>query len=373
VNVVVAGGGVGALELVLALPALAGERTRVTLIAPEAEFRYRPTSVAVPFGGGRVDRFPLAEIADVAGARLIAARVSAADPDRHTLVTGGGEQVGYDVLVVACGARRLPVMSGAIAFRGEEDIPAITGLLEDIDHGRARSVVFALPRGASWALPLYELALLTATHVASRKLTRVSLSLVTPEDRPLAQFGGEVSKAVADLLAAHDITIHTATYPVGVYGSVLMLVPAQTLPADRVVCMPVARGVVIEGLPHDREGFLPTDLYGRVAGMPDVFAIGDVTSQPIKQGGIAAQQAEVVAHVLAKSAGAPIDDPQPHRPALRGLLLTGDAPRYLTSEPAGGRGAAASISTEPLWWPGGKIAAPHLGAYLVRTGRIAPD
>ena len=43
-EVVVAGGGVAALELVLGLNALAGDRVTVTVVAPEADFTYRPPS-----------------------------------------------------------------------------------------------------------------------------------------------------------------------------------------------------------------------------------------------------------------------------------------------------------------------------------------
>ena len=371
-KVAVAGGGVGALELVLALRKLGEERIRTTLIAPESEFRYRPASVAVAFDRGQVRRFPLSDIAEAAGARLIRSTVAAVDVDQRTVVTGDGIPLAYDALVIACGARRIPVMNGGILFRGEEDVGAIEALLDEIDKRTVKSVVFALPRGATWPLPLYELALLTSAHIARRRVTGVSLSFVTPEEQPLAQFGGEVSETIGDLLARRGVTLYTRSYPVGVYGSVLMLVPAQTLAADRVVCMPTARGVSIDGLPHDSEGFLPVDLYGRVLGISNVFAVGDITNQPIKQGGIAAQQADVVAQLLAKAAGAPINDPTPHRPVLHGLLLTGDEPLYLGAEPAGGRGATASISSEPLWWPGGKIDAPHLGAYLAAIARNDP-
>ena len=369
-KVVIIGGGVGALELALALHKLGEERIGATLIAPEPDFRYRPASVSVPFRRGEVLAFPIADVAEAAGARLIHATVAAVDVNARTVKTSDGEQVGYDALVVACGARPIPVLEGGIPFRGEEDVPAIEAVLEDIESGRASSIVFALPRGASWALPLYELALLTSAHIARRNVTGVSLAVVTPEERPLAQFGGEASEAVAALLKSRGITVLTATYPVRVYGSVLMLQPLRTLPADRVICMPQARGIVIDGLPHDFEGFLTTDLYGRVSKAPNVFAIGDVTNHPIKQGGIAAQQADVLAQLLAKAAGAPIDEPEPHRPALHGLLLTGEAPHYLTSQPAGGHGAAATIRTEPPWWPGGKIAAHHLGAYLAAQARL---
>jgi sulfide:quinone oxidoreductase len=260
------------------------------------------------------------------------------------------------------------VLKGATTFRGEQDIPLIEAMLEDVRQARASNLVFALPRGATWPLPLYELALLTSSHIARAGLVGVSLSLVTPEERPLAQFGGEASDVVATLLERGRIALLTSTSPVGVYGSVLMLLPARTLPADHVVCMPEARGVKIDGLPHDFEGFLPTDPYGRVSGLTGVYAIGDITSHPIKQGGIAAQQADVLAQLLARAAGAPVNEPEPHRPALRGLLLTGAEPHYLSSEPAGGRGGGV-VSTEPLWWPGGKIDAHHLGAYLAGARR----
>ena len=128
--------------------------------------------------------------------------------------------------------------------------------------------------------------------------------------------------------------------------------------------------IPIPGLPHDQEGFLSTDEQGRVRGLDDVYAIGDITTFPIKQGGIAAQQADLVAQVLAKRAGAPLDDPPPLRPVLQGLLLTGDTPRYLFADLSGGHGSTAAASTEPLWWPGGKIAARHLGHYLAHAPTI---
>jgi sulfide:quinone oxidoreductase len=369
IEVVVIGGGVGALELVLALHKLAEERIHTTLIAPEPSFSYRAASVAVPFDRGEVSRFSIADLAASVGADLLETAVAAVDTTRRVVRTHDGRQVGYDALVVACGAQRVPVMEGAIGFRGEEDIPAMRTLLDELEGGRVRLVAFALPQGASWALPLYELALLTATHLARKGIRGVSMSLVTPEPHPLAQFGGEVSQSVAAMLAARGINVFGATYPVGFYDGLLMLVPARTLPVDRVVCIPAARGVCIDGLPHDYEGFLTTDPLGRVRDLPDVYAIGDITNQPIKQGGIAAQQADVVAQHLAHEAGAPIEEPAPHRPVLRGLLLTGKEPQYLEAHPSGGRGATEVTSTEPLWWPGGKIAAKYLGAYLVQASR----
>ena len=61
-------------------------------------------------------------------------------------------------------------------------------------------------------------------------------------------------------------------------------------------------------------------------------AAGDLTQVPIKQGGIAAQQADAAAEAIAAEAGVALE-PTPFRPVLRGLLLTGSFPRYLLSEP----------------------------------------
>jgi CBS domain-containing protein len=135
--------------------------------------------------------------------------------------------------------------------------------------------------------------------------------------------------------------------------------------ADRVVALPRLRGPRIDGLPQTLDGFVPVDSHGRVLGLKDVFAAGDVTSFPLKQGGIAAQQAEAAAEAIAASAGADLA-PRPFRPVLRGLLLTGGQPRYLRHEITGGFGETSWASTEPLWWPPAKIVgryvAPFLGA-----------
>ena len=369
-RVLIVGGGVGALEVLLALRDLAEERVVLTLLCPGSEFRYRPASVAVPFGQGEVVRFALSDIAEAAGARLVSASLERVDAVEHRGVTDAGDELTYDAVVIACGARRVGALKGALVFRGEEDVKAIQSLLLDISSGVVKRVIFAIPRAASWQLPLYELALLTATYVAEHRIDGVSLDLVTPEMRPLSRFGGDVSTAVEQLLADRHIALRTGTYPVGVYQGGLVLVPLGKLPADQVVSVPEARGIPIPGLPHDQEGFLPTDEQGRVRGLDDVYAIGDITTFPIKQGGIAAQQADLVAQVLAKRAGAPLDDPPPLRPVLQGLLLTGDTPRYLFADLSGGHGRTATTSTEPLWWPGGKIAARHLGHYLAHAAVI---
>ena len=105
-----------------------------------------------------------------------------------------------------------------------------------------------------------------------------------------------------------------------------------------------------------------------------MFAAGDVTTEPIKQGGLAAQQADAVAETIAAEAGAAID-PRPRQRVLRGVVLTGERPLFLRRDldddtvvvrPL--RGAPPGVSRVQLWWPSGKIAGRYLTGFLASGG-----
>jgi sulfide:quinone oxidoreductase len=367
VHVVVAGGGVAGLELALALRALAEERVSVEIVAPEREFTYRPLAVVEPFRAGEVASFPLPVLVRATGAKLRAGTVASVDAERKTVVTDAGIRVPYDVLVVALGARPREAVPGALTFRGPQDGPALESLLEDAVDGRLRRLAFAVPAGATWPLPLYELALLTETYLADRGTMEVELTLVTPEEAPLALFGRTASEALEELLRTRGIELRVRTTPFRFEHNALQLMPANTLDVDAVIALPRAEGPFLSGLPGDVAGFLPTDEHGRVVGADDVYAAGDVTQFPVKQGGIATQQADAVAEAIAARAGAPVD-PAPFRPVLRGLLLTGLFPRFLRAELATG---ASAIDTEALWWPPAKIVGRYLAPFLAERIGLA--
>ena len=239
-------------------------------------------------------------------------------------------------------------------LRGPVDVPLIEGLLHQIASGDVRSVAFVIPWGAVWSLPAYELALLTATHLRAHDLTGVRLSLVTPEAEPLQLFGEPASAAVRALLDEHGIELRAGAYAAAFERSRLELVSDGFVAADRVVALPRLEGARLDGLPQTVHGFLSVDAHSRVHGVTDVFAAGDITSFTVKQGGIAAQQAEVAAEAIAAAAGADVT-PRRFRPVLRGLLLTGREPRYLRRELALEPEETPVAASEPLWWPPAKI------------------
>ena len=362
----IAGGGVAALEAMVALRRIAGSLVDIELISPDRDFFYRPLSVAEPFGAGEVLRFDLPTLARGCAATHRLGTLSSVDADAHEARTNRNATFEYDVLLVAIGARPREVLPGALTFRGEVDVPLVTGLLSDIDRGLVERVAFALPGGVTWPLPLYELALLTAGHASDAHL---QITIVSPEERPLQLLGHEASEAVASQLHEHGIRYLAMTYPDSYAHGELRIVPGPPLPVDAVVSLPRLKGIPLAGLPQDEEYFIPVDSTCRVQGLDDVFAVGDITTFPVKQGGIAAQQADVAATEIAATAGADVVSTS-FDPVLRGLLLSG-SPRFFRKELRGGRGAAATVDSDALWWPAGKIAARYLSPYLADHAGLA--
>jgi sulfide:quinone oxidoreductase len=370
-RVLIAGGGVAALEAALALRELAADLVDVELIGPEPRFWYRPVAVAEPFGLGETRHFDLAELAAAAGARYTAARLVGVDAQKKVARPSTGSSIEYDALVLACGAVPFEAVPGALTFRGAADRGRMKHLLEEISSGRVERVVFAVPWGAVWALPIYELALLTAAHATGVGRDNVTLTLVTPEESPLQLFGSTASEAVRKLLDERGIGLRTRACALEFAAGEVRLLFEDGIAADRVVALPRLRGPRIDGIPQTADGFVPVHDHCSVPGLADVFAAGDITTFPVKQGGLAAQQADAAAQAIAAAAGADLT-PQPFRPVLRGLLLTGRQPQYLRHELTGGTGETSAVTSEPLWWPPAKIVGTYLAPFLAeRMGVIA--
>jgi sulfide:quinone oxidoreductase len=366
VHAVVVGGGVAGLEATLALRALGPDLVDVELVAPEHHFFYRPLAVAEPFGRARLYRWELADLLRAAGAEFTPGTLRAVDADRRVIHLEHGARIEYDAVLLACGARSEVALPNALTFRGPADTERFSRLLDRAKGGRVERLVFAVPPGVSWPLPLYELALLTAAEL-ERASVDAELTFVTPEPAPLAVLGTKASQAVHSLLSEHRIVTRTAEYPAAVTENGLSSVPGGDIDADGVVSLPRLKGPAIEGISRDRDGFVPTDAHGRVRGAADVYAAGDVTTFPIKQGGLAAQQADAAAETIAATAGASVE-PRPFEPVLRALLLTGREPAFLCVELGGGHGESTRVSDEPLWWPAGKIVGRHLAPFLADLG-----
>jgi sulfide:quinone oxidoreductase len=361
-NVVIAGGGVAALEAALALRDLGGDRVALTMLAPQTELVYQPLSVADPFALGSAKRYPLSQVAEKLDLELRHEALESVDPASKLVRTDAAEH-GYDKLLVAVGAGREAAYEHALTFRGQEDTEPARGLVQDLEGGYVKRFAFVVPPGSSWPLPLYELALMTARR-ARESSADVEITLVTPEESPLGVFGVQASEAVAGLLSDAGIGVELRTRAtIERTGEVLLHPGDGRLEVERVVALPRVVGRAVEGLPHDDQGFLPIDQHARVRGVDDVYAAGDGTDFPLKQGGIACQQADAAASAIAAEAGASVEA-EPFRPVLRGQLLTGGAPQFLRHSVEGGHGDDSEVSQETLWYPPSKISGRYLAPFL---------
>ena len=377
-RILVAGGGVAALEAVLALRALAGRRPAITLVTPEPGFAPPAASVASPFGFGLPTSLPLEPFAATHGVRLRHGALARVDTARRvaTLVDGGALE--YDHLIVAVGARRRAAVPSAVTFRGPGDVDRVEEALDDMAAGRAERLVVTVPSLETWPLPAYELAIMAAVELRSRGLADPDVAVVTPETQPLEVFGAAAAEAITKLLSERGVTLYTSRTPLSLIGGFLRTAEGRTIPADRVIALPGLVGPFLPGLPCDARGFIPTDAHARVFGSACVYAAGDATTFPLRQGGLAAQQADAAAEAIAASLGA-IAKATPFRPVLRGVLLTGGAPLYLravldTEETPVARRlrgvASSSAGQRALWWPPAKVAGRYL-APLLATARPA--
>jgi sulfide:quinone oxidoreductase len=365
-RVLIAGGGVAGLETLLALHALARDRVDVTVLAPELRFVNLSMAVDQPFKPRRGRGFRLEDTAVELGARWHHGVLGHVEPEAHRVFTRDGEELPYDMLVLAVGAHpeREWQSVDVLSYHGGHDGPSYELLLHHLLEGQISRVAFVKPAGASWPLPLYDLALMTAAECARHGRAGVELSLLTPEEEPLGMFGTAASAKVRELLEAAGVALYTSSYGAPTHRGWLEISPGGGgLRVDRVVTEPRLVGPRLRGIACAADGFIQTDAHGRVIGLDDVFAAGDATTFPVKQGGLAAQEADAVAEAIAASVGAEIE-PQPFHPILRGVLLTGGPARYMRADISGGAGDDSTISREALWWPPDKISGRYLAPYL---------
>ena len=369
-RVVICGGGVAGLEALIGLHAHIQVEVDVHVVSPTRNFVYRPLAVAAPFGIGEVLHFDLAEIAAHHGAHVHADALVRVDAERRTIELASGSALPYDALLVAIGARPDEWLAGALHFSGASDVAAYRALLTRLETGEDQRVCFVGPPGLAWTLPLYELALLTASHLADVGVIGGELVLVTPEEYPLAIFGSAASRTLRGLLADRGIALRAGAQAQEIAGRRLLLRDGEAIAADEVVTLATLTGPAIAGLPSDAGGFIRIDARSRVEGLADVYAAGDGTDYPIKQGGIATQQADTAVEAIVAGFGAAVT-PTPVRPTLRGMLLTGIAPLYLRAGVGNGRVREQRATVDPLWWPPSKIAARYLAPYLAGHNALA--
>ncbi|MFI5027613.1 MAG: NAD(P)/FAD-dependent oxidoreductase [Solirubrobacterales bacterium] len=372
-RVLIAGGGVAGLETALALRDLAGDAAEIEICAPRREFVYKPFAVGEPYGSSHVLRYPLEGLARRAGIAYRWSSLSSVDARGRQGSTPDGRRLSYDHLVIATGVKHLWSVPGATMFWGAAGELDAMAAVRGLGTSGLRHLVFAMPATPSWSLPLYELAFLAQARQsgAASEERPTRLTVVTPEESPLLVFGRQASDGVAELLSQSDIELVAGAHPIRFERGILSVAPGEGIEADAVISLPRLEGRRFDGVPHDEHGFIPIDDHCRVCGLERVYAAGDITTFPVKQGGIAGQQADVVAGAIAAELGCDLDA-EPFDPILRGVLWTSTGTRYLYGRPTGGHGEVSTLTEEPPWpVQSGKIVSRYLSDFLAGVDRDA--
>jgi sulfide:quinone oxidoreductase len=372
-RVVICGGGIAAVEGLLRLRRLAADSVDVELVAPNDELVYRPLAVREPFAFGPPRRYPLRRIARDTRAEWTRDALAWVDPDAQVVHTRGGRRIEYDALLIAVGGRQVEPYKHVATFRDAEADDTYHGIVQDVEGGYSRSIAFVQPVGPVWPLPLYELALMTAERAESMDIRDLELSLVTPEPRPLAVFGTAVSDTVTNRLARAGVRVYTNSLAKVPAAGRLVIQPQNIeLQPERIVAMPRVAGPAIAGLPGGgAHGFLPIDKHCTVRGTGGrVFAAGDAANYPIKHGGLGAQMADAAAAAIAVLAGAAEHAPA-FNPVIRGKLLTGSDPVFMSAHPVGAESFESEVYDEPPWPAEDKVVAEELGPYLASVDGAA--
>jgi sulfide:quinone oxidoreductase len=350
------------MEALLALREFAHDRVELVMISADPDFRYRPMAVDEPFSLTPYERKELEPAVTELGARFVGQTVRAIRPDDHVAELANGEPVSYDLALVCVGASTRAAFTHAFNFVVPGPLLNANVLIERARESETHRITFVVPSGVTWALPIYELALLTANRLGERR-EEAELALITPEVSPLAIFGTGPSDAVADLLRARGIEFRGGVHAREADKGTLVLSPGEEeARAAVLVALPLLEGPPIKGLPTDQNGFIPIDDHARVYDADDLYAAGDGTNFPIKQGGLATQQADAAAEDMASRLGADLE-PDPFHPILRGKLIIGEETMSMTANVASGD-REGFASPDYLWWPPFKVSGRYLTPWL---------
>ena len=309
-RVLILGGGTGGTLVANRLRReSSGADLEVTVVDRDDRHVYQPGLLFVPFGLTHAE-----DIVRPRGRQLLRGvefRESAIDrveTARNEVHLSDGSVLGYDVLVIATGARLVPEetegltgagwMDKVFTFYTPEGAGALEAALATFDGGRVVVNVVDMPIKCPVA-PL-EFCFLADWYFQERGIRdRVELTFATPLDgaftKPVA------SRRLAGMLADKGIHLVTEfnTGEVDGAGGRLVSYDGRELPFDLAVVVPLHGGAAfVERSPGlgDSLGFVPTDKHTlQTPAKPNVFALGDATDLPTsKAGSVTHFEAEVL-------------------------------------------------------------------------------
>lgn len=313
-TVLVLGAGIGGIVAAGTLRKLLPASDRVIVVDRAGQHFFPPSLLWLMVGERAPEEFsrPLDRLLH-RGIEFRQGNVTRIDPVQRE-VEIDGQSLRADALVIALGAEYAPETIPGLAEAGlciytMEGATAIRDALGGF-AGRRIVILTAAPQYKCPAAP-YETALLVEDYLRKRGVrSETSIGLFAAEPRPMFVAGPEVGAAVRGMVEARGIAYRPEhqvkevdpvnrriSFANGVSAEydLLLYVPPHRAPA-----------VVREAGLANGSGWVPVDRHTLLTKFEGVFAIGDITTIPLKMGrplpkaGVFAHgQAEVVAHNIA--------------------------------------------------------------------------
>ena len=190
-HVVVLGAGIAGTAAAFELRHRLPKTARVTLINPDAAFRFVPSNpwIAVGWRGESDIKVQLGAQLERRGIDFVAGTAATLDPAANTLVLGDGRTIGYDYLVLATGPELAfdeipgfgPAAGNAVSICTLEHAQAAWSRYQRFVENPGPIVVGAV-QGASCFGPAYEFAFILDADLRARRIRdKVPITFVTSE------------------------------------------------------------------------------------------------------------------------------------------------------------------------------------------------
>lgn len=295
----------------------------VTVVDRSPDHHYQPGYLFTPFWG-KPERFvkPRTQFFKN-GIDYIEKVIDRIESERNVVVLEDGNELPYDFLIVATGARIRPDLTEGMKdgelwrkkvfdFYTLDGATALHQALEDFEGGKL--VVHMVDMPIKCPVAPLEMTLLVEDYLRKRRIRHLTdITYVTPLDgaftKPVA------SRELGQLLEDRSIFLETdfATEKIDNENAAVVSYDGREIPFDLLITVPLHTGQEFMERSDigDEMGFVPVDKYTlQSTDRENVFAIGDGSNLPTSKAGAVAHFAAgvLVANVLAAIKGEPLPE-----------------------------------------------------------------
>ncbi len=319
-KVIILGGGFAGIQTAIQLQK-SGE-FNVTLVSDRDYLYLYPISIWVPVR--QIDfenvKVPLSEIQKKYPFEVIVDSVKEIHAKDHQVVCEN-QTLSFDYLVVAFGAEKMKHkgIENTLSICGKPEVSLLIrdGIDELIKKGKGKIAIGfggnPKDKSAVRGGPAFELAFNIHNQLKKKKIRQnYELTFFAPMEEPGAKMGKSSLSMLDKMFAQYKIGKRFGKKITEFEPSAVVFEDGSKLEADLTLFIPASAGHQVlqsSDLPLSDAGFIQIDNYCQVRGLPDVYAIGDISAMEgpdwiAKQGHVAELMGRNTAHnILSKEKG----------------------------------------------------------------------